>query len=153
MIELKPPFRHESALQGPALKVFLAGTIEMGNSHDWQADVKEMLKDVPGLILFNPRRDDWDSSWDQEGPEVIDQIEWELEHMEKSDIILMHFEPGTKSMITLLEFGLYCKSGKLVVHCPRGYERKTNVDVTGKRYGTRFIHHIAEIASILKEIK
>lgn len=35
--------------------VFLAGTIEMGNSVDWQAKAIRRLQDMP-INIFNPRR-------------------------------------------------------------------------------------------------
>lgn len=41
--------------------VFLAGTIEMGKSEDWQSDITSFFTDR-GWGVFNPRRDDWDSN-------------------------------------------------------------------------------------------
>ena len=46
----------------------------------------------------------------------------------------MYFDPNTKSPISLLELGLFAKSGKLIVYCPEGFWRKGNVDVVCKRY-------------------
>ena len=44
-------------------KVFLAGTIDMGNSRDWQAELFEEFKSRGGrYILFNPRQEHWDPS-------------------------------------------------------------------------------------------
>ena len=47
----------------------------------------------------------------------------------------MYFDPETKSPITLLELGLYARSGKLVVCCPHGFWRRGNVDIVCDRYG------------------
>ena len=44
--------------------VFLAGSIEMGNADNWQEKATKTFIDK-GWIVFNPRRDDWDSSWEQ----------------------------------------------------------------------------------------
>lgn len=46
------------------LSVFLAGSIEMGSAENWQARVERELADYD-VLIFNPRRDDWDSSWVQ----------------------------------------------------------------------------------------
>jgi len=116
-------------------RLFLAGSIEMGAAEDWQTRLTEELFGVPGTI-FNPRRDDWDSSWVQEiGNEPFrEQVEWELEAMDAADLIALYLSPGTKSPITLLELGLHAKSGKLYVFCPEGFWRKGNVDIVCDRY-------------------
>ncbi|MBB6240061.1 hypothetical protein HDC90_004723 [Pedobacter sp. AK013] len=50
------------------VSMFLAGTIDMGHSVDWQqefihqANQEETLDDV---VVFNPRRKSWDHSWTQ----------------------------------------------------------------------------------------
>lgn len=49
--------------------VFLAGSIEMGAAVDWQADVIARLEAWPDserLVVLNPRRPDWDPSWEQD---------------------------------------------------------------------------------------
>ena len=116
-------------------KVFLAGTIEMGKSEDWQTKVSAILSDRPYTIL-NPRRDEWDSSWVQriENPQFYQQVNWELDALNKADIIILYLLPDTKSPISLLELGLYASSGKLLVCCPEGFWRKGNVEIVCERY-------------------
>ncbi len=115
--------------------VFLAGSIEMGKAVDWQAQVKELLKNTDWNIL-NPRRNDWDSSWVQsiENPQFREQVDWELNAQDNADRIFMYFAPETKSPISLLELGLYASSGKMIVVCPDGFWRKGNVEMVCKRY-------------------
>ena len=112
--------------------LFLSGSI----SERWQDKVVRLLKDTNWTIL-NPRRDDWDSSWVQsiDNAKFKEQVEWELEGMEKARDILMYFDPSTQSPITLLELGLFARSKKLVVVCPEGFWRKGNVDVVCRAYG------------------
>ena len=116
-------------------KVFLAGSIEMGRAGDWQQDVQDALADLD-VVLLNPRRADWNPEWRPEAdePEFRRQVEWELEALERADLVLMYFAPGTQSPITLLEFGLYARSGKLLLAAPAGYFRKGNLDITAERY-------------------
>lgn len=114
---------------------FLAGSIEMGKAEDWQASMT-MFFESNGIGVFNPRRNDWDSSWKQEfeNPQFFQQVNWELDALDKSDIIVMYFSPDTKSPISLLELGLYATSKKIFVVCPGGFWRKGNVDIVCAKY-------------------
>ncbi|SFL18787.1 nucleoside 2-deoxyribosyltransferase domain-containing protein [Lysobacter sp. cf310] len=118
------------------LKVFLAGSIDMGGSENWQARVEQALADE-GVVLLNPRREDWNPAWKPSAaePEFRKQVEWELSALNRADVILMYFAPASQSPITLLELGLHAPSGKVLLACPEGYWRKGNVDITADRYG------------------
>ncbi len=132
---IKPP----SVIYKPTLPaVFLAGTIDMGKSEDWQSTAEQKLSNIDDLIVYNPRRDNWDSTWAQSfnNPNFVEQVNWELDAMIASDMIFMYFAPDSKSPITLLELGLHASGGKLMVCCPEGYWRKGNVDIVCAR------HHI-----------
>jgi hypothetical protein len=117
------------------VSVFLAGSIEMGSAVDWQSDLGECFS-KKGFVVFNPRRDDWDSSWQQkfESPQFYQQVNWELNALDQADYIIMYFDPNTKSPISLLELGLYATSKKLWVICPDGFWRKGNVDMVCNKY-------------------
>jgi hypothetical protein len=116
--------------------VFLAGSIEMNNCVDWQAQFCDRMQEFNGFI-FNPRRLAWDNSWKQEltNPLFHEQVSWELTAQDNAQYIYMYFDPATKSPISLLELGLYATSKKLIVGCPDGFWRKGNVDVVCQRYG------------------
>lgn len=133
-IQFKAPQRGWENLSMP--KVFLAGSIEGGSAAPWQAEVAQALAGYP-LILLNPRRDSWLESLAQSIDEPIfrEQVEWELEGLEKADFILMYFDPATRSPITLLEFGLHVQSDKLMVGCPAGFWRQANLAVTCAWHG------------------
>lgn len=114
------------------VSVFLAGSIEQGKAENWQDRVVRELTDW-NVILLNPRRDDWDSSWEEkiENTQFNNQVTWELEHIEASTFMVIYFDPKTKSPITLLELGISAKikPDKLIVCCPEGFWRKGNVDI------------------------
>jgi len=117
--------------------IFLAGSIEMGMAVDWQQSIADALYDIDGVQLLNPRRDDWDSSWAQtiENPQFAEQVRWELTALEKSDLIIYYFAPGTQSPISLLELGLYANHTKNIwVCCPEGFWRKGNIEIVCQRY-------------------
>lgn len=140
---LKPPA--PLAVVGPS--VFLAGSIEMGLAGRWQEVLERALADLDVLIL-NPRRDEWDSSWAQsiDNPVFREQVEWELAAQEQASVIAMYFAPDTRAPITLLELGLAARSGKLIVCCPEGYWRKGNVDVVCARYGIPTVRDLEALA-------
>lgn len=114
--------------------VFLAGSIEMGTAIDWQQKVIDYspIKNLP-ITIYNPRRKDWDSSWPQDlsfAP-FREQVEWELNSLEKSSIAFFYFAPGTKSPISLMELGLMLgKWHPTVVCCPKEFWRWANVKIT-----------------------
>lgn len=126
----------------PLTNIFIAGTIDMGNSPDWQKDVIEYL-DCPEVQLANPRR-----VIGPQNPEEIEfQILWELNQIKKADAVFMNFVPGSKSPITLLELGICLMKPELilVVVCPPTYSRYQNVKLTVeefKRSNVRFAESV-----------
>jgi hypothetical protein len=127
----------------------------MGDSIDWQSKVQEELKAFD-IVIYNPRRDDWDSSWKQDptpGTNFHGQVTWELDHIEKADIVVFYFDPKTKSPITLLELGKCLgEKKKILVACPDGYFRKGNVVITCKRNDVDVLNSLSEVISKLKKI-
>lgn len=113
--------------------LFLAGSIEMGTAEKWQDRVCKFFE-YSEITILNPRRDDWDSSWEQKesNDQFREQVMWEIKGQEVADYILMYFDPNTKAPITLLELGLFAESEKLIVVCPDGFWRKGNVEVVCK---------------------
>lgn len=133
-----------------SIKIFLAGSIEMGNAVDWQTKVVKELNDfTKDLIFLNPRRDSWDSSWVQsiENEKFYEQVTWELDALDKSDYIFMYFDPNTKSPISLLELGLYASTRKLIVACPDGFWRKGNVEVVCERFDIPLLNNLDDLIS------
>jgi hypothetical protein len=126
--------------------VFLAGSIEMGVAVNWQQRV-EMALAGTDILIFNPRRDDWDASWVQsiDNAQFREQVEWELAAQEKANVIAMYFDPSTKSPISLLELGLFARTGKMIVCCPDGFWRKGNVDIVCSRYGVQQVNSLSAL--------
>lgn len=145
---IKPP----SSLQD-GFSVFLAGSIELGYADNWQTSLEEKLSGMD-IVIFNPRRDDWDSSWSQSkiNPEFREQVEWELAALEKANLIAMYFEPNTKSPVSLLELGLFARSEKMVVCCPEGFWRKGNVDIVCETYGVRRVESLTDLTEYILRI-
>jgi len=152
MLEVKAPGNWEH--YDPACTVFLSGSIDMGDAPDWQAIISDGLSDIDKLILLNPRRDDWDSSWVQsfEDARFVEQVEWELNALDKADYCVHYFAPGGTAPISLLELGLrlYLYPKRSIVCAPEGFWRKGNVEITSRYYGATYVQDIQSVVEILK---
>lgn len=118
--------------------VFLAGSIDNGSAVDWQKKVEQAFDGHEGTF-FNPRRDKWlpDLKQDINEPVFNFQVNWELDHIEDSDVVFFYFAPDSKAPITLLELGFTDGTGKIdiIVCCPEGYWRRGNVQIVCDRRG------------------
>lgn len=109
--------------------VFLAGTIDNGNSSNWQEELIEKCRNLD-VTFYNPRRKEWNTTLEEMGY----QIKWEQDHLDRADIIIMCLLDDSKSPISLLELGLYAQSGRLKVFCNPEFYRYTNVKLTCQKY-------------------
>lgn len=145
MIEIQAPNKKE--LWNTGETVFLAGSIEMGKAENWQQRFIEGVSHL-NLVVFNPRRDDWDSSCVQsiDNPQFNEQVNWELDHITRAENVVFYFDPNTMSPITLMELGWVAALPKMqrpwpyaprrvYVCCPPGYWRKGNVDIMCAKVG------------------
>ena len=113
--------------------IFLAGGIT--DCVNWQMDLVFELKnlndsglfDLGGLVIFNPRRDNFDVM-DMEA--IIEQIKWEHKALEKCDICSFFF-PASESVqpITLYELGRHLGDHTSVVTIQKGYKRAEDVKI------------------------
>jgi hypothetical protein len=140
MIIITPEeIKNKGANKIVAKSVFLAGTIDNGNSLNWQdKTIIELINlGVKNLEVYNPRREHWNSNPTKK--EMEKQIKWEQEHLDKVDVIAMVLLDDSKSPISLLEMGLYAKSDKLVVFCTPNFYRWDNVRLTCEKYNIELV--------------
>ena len=130
--------------------VFLAGSIGANAEltelcKDWQTDMAQYFLEM-GIGSFNPRRKDWNNSWTQEfeNPQFYQQVNWELDALERADHILLYLVPETMSPISLLELGLHASDKNLYVVCPNGFWRKGNVDIVCNKYNIPLFESLDE---------
>ncbi len=126
------------------LKIFLAGTIDMGNSVDWQAATIDRFRQrgTGRYLFFNPRRA---TGLDGTKEDLHYQIRWELEHLERADVIIMYILGTSKSPISLLEMGIHIHSGKLLVACEPDFYRYDNLKITCEYYGIPLYNSLDEL--------
>ena len=133
-------------------RVFLGGTIDMGQSDDWQTWLIEKLAGLPRVDILNPRRRQWAPDWEQslDCPEFVEQVRWEFDAMQVADTIVMYFAPGSRSPISIGEVYLNAHRGSsVVVCCPTGFWRKGNIDILCLRYGLHQVDSLEDLAAFL----
>ena len=131
--------------------VFLAGSIDMGKAVNWQQQVTDAMLGMDVTVL-NPRRDDFDPKLEQsiDNPPFVEQVEWELDALEKADVIAVYFDPKGHAPITLMELGLHARANKLVVCCPEGYWRRANVQIVCRKYRIPFTDSLQTLIDTVK---
>jgi hypothetical protein len=104
--------------------LFLAGGIT--NCPDWQAEMIDYLKDIPDLVIYNPRREGKFSKSHEE-----EQIAWEYLHLLNASLISFWFARGSLNPIVLYELGMWGNSRQrpIFVGVDPEYERKADVMV------------------------
>lgn len=148
-------------------RIFLGGSIDMGSSVDWQKKLPEDImakfeelkyENISTDFLFvNPRRKDWDSSWEQkyDNPQFNHQVNWELDRILESDLVVFNILPESKSPISLLEIGLCAGKGiPTIVLCPDEFYRSGNVEIVCRRFPTLqlFKNYDSFVNAIMREI-
>jgi len=95
------------------------------------------------------------SSWTQsiEDDNFREQVEWELNALEKADKIVVYIDPKTKSPITLMEIGLHAHSNKMCVCCPEGFYRKGNIDVVCNKYNIPMVDDVDGLVKFILDGK
>lgn len=166
MTALFPPQRNLPEYSDHSI-VFLGGSIEMGKAEDWQKRITQAIEAIdPNILVCNPRRPDWDSTWEQraDNPNFAEQVHWELDHLQRANVVVFYFQPNTMSPITLMELGHTLADNKLsqdtlnnpnqtiVVCCPDGFWRKGNVDIICQRYGIEVHNTLEDMEQRLKDV-
>jgi hypothetical protein len=110
--------------------VFLAGGIT--DCPEWQDEIIKKLKPFDDAILFNPRR----KNFPIEDPNAAkEQITWEFDALEQSDIFSMWFCKGKSDQpICMYELGrnvaLHIKNiDSIVIGVEKGYKREQDVRI------------------------
>ena len=109
------------------LSIFLAGGIT--DCPNWQKEIIQMFKN-DGVILFNPRRDNFPI----DDPNAAnEQITWEHNYLRKADVILFWFPKETMCPIVLYELGTWSMSDKpIFVGMDSDYKRRQDVEIQTK---------------------
>lgn len=129
--------------------IFLAGTT---TAPDWREALVASFSRQP-ITILNPLRRDWDSSWkeDEAFAPFREQVRWELDMQERSDLVVIYFGPDTDAPVSLLELGLCARSGKAVVVCHPDYRKRGNVQIVCGRYGIKMMDSLEGLAEAVMD--
>jgi len=133
--------------------IFLAGAIDQGQAENWQEKVTQALSQFD-ITILNPRRDNWDPDMPQtpDNPQFREQVEWELDAQEASDMVLFVFTKDSKAPITFLEFGLFAPKKEAVVCAEEGFYRQGNLDIVAERHKVPMYHNLDEMIGDLQTV-
>ena len=126
------------------ITVFLGGGIT--GCSDWQSKVIEELENLSSLynmddvVIFNPRREDFDIS---DPGASIEQIEWEHKYLKDCDVFTMYFEASDSPQpICMYELGKHQSKDRTAITVQKGYLREEDVLIQSKLDG-RWVNYVA----------
>ena len=128
----------ETDTEAPARSLFLAGPSPRGNGeYDWRKEACQHLAHIgfDGTVFIPlPRDGAYQTDYDHAA-----QIDWELEHLEKSGTIVFWIPRDLKTLpgfTTNVEFGRFSRSGRALLGYPVSAPRM------------RYLHHIADLDGV-----
>ena len=130
--------------------IFLAGTIDMGSSENWQKKITDVLADYD-VDIYNPRRDDWDASWEQSASseQFRKQVCWEQQALRDARLRIFVILGNSKSPITLLELGQFINKPGIVC-CEPDFYRRGNVEIVCNLAGMTLVNLVDELVTYLQ---
>jgi len=121
--------------------IFLGGSIEMNFAKEWQIELTQKLSTYNfDIRILNPRRDDYDAGQKQsiDNPYFKEQVTWELDGLDRADLIVMYLQPDTLSPISMMEIGLYINTldwnKQMIICTPNGFWRRGNIEILVDRF-------------------
>lgn len=70
--------------------------------------------------------------------------------MEDATVIAVFFSAVSLAPITMLELGLFARTGKVVVACQKGYPKRGNVQVVCKRFDIPFLETLEDLQATVE---
>lgn len=140
------------------IALYLGGTIGVSTVDRWRDDIKDDLKDVDDLVIFDPVIPNWVNVRNSKEKKfnLNKQINWELEAQEDSDYIVYYFSPYAKASFAFLELGFfstkpptYTSASNIIVCCPKGFWKKDYIDVFCERYNIENVETLSELRLLL----
>ncbi|TVY28571.1 hypothetical protein LHYA1_G001927 [Lachnellula hyalina] len=146
---IKAPTPLPPSLSSPT--IFLSGTISPPPAPTWQSTLSTSLSHLAVTIL-NPLRPDWDASWRENRSDArfVTQVNWELDGLERADVVVVYFGAEAKAPVTLLELGLVVGRGKrVVVCCEDGFWKRGNVELLCEKMGVAYVGSLEELRRVV----
>lgn len=121
------------------VKIFLGGSIDLGNAPDWQNSVSKYIEKswgVGDITIYNPRR------LNEFTPDLeTEQAAWSICMINISDYILMHLAGDGASPISTLELGMFITDPRLYLSISDEYSRKEIIEYHYNCFGIGQIYN------------
>ncbi|EHK26888.1 uncharacterized protein TRIVIDRAFT_33632 [Trichoderma virens Gv29-8] len=132
--------------------IFLAGNASPTGEADWRQTLTEALSSLP-ITIYNPYRNDWDATWREDGSDKrwSEQVGWELEMLDKADLVVVFFHGGSLAPISMLELGMCIRSRKVIVCAMPDYPKRGNVEAVCRRHEVKFVSSEQDLKDAVKE--
>lgn len=125
--------------------IFLAGS--MGNWREQVLNHFESFSDT--LVFLDPTRNDWTEDWNSE--QIKEQIFWELNGIQQTNLTAIYFEREAQAPISLLELGLavHCKDS--IICCEEGFWKENNVRNTADFFSITCVKSLEEFCAVIEQ--
>lgn len=147
------------------LKIYLSGSLDLGGkSTPWQQKFinglskltvkhpnKPELPDYTGFkfLVFNPLVPvNGEPSVDN--PEFVQKLNWELEMMERSDVIFCNFLKKSVLISAISGYLLNAQTGKVICRCPIECNFYPQVKVLSDKYGIPLLGNSGSLIDAMK---
>lgn len=142
--ESKIIYAYEEAADDSLSSIFLAGPSPRGEDNfNWRPEAIKKLQDFGfggNIFVPLPREGYW-------AEDYTDQVEWELEHLEKATVIIFWIPRDLKTLpafTTNVEFGMFLKSGKIVLGFPTGARKMKYLEYVARKNNVRVFNTLEE---------
>jgi hypothetical protein len=149
------------------LRVFLAGSIDMGSAVDWQSELIERASsfDDKYVTFYNPRRSKvFSGEQSLYNDDFAGQVNWEIDHIDRANIVVFYITAESKAPITMFELGYFMgktmddanresvdQKPRVVVGVEQGFWRRGNIEVMCDRFGVQLYDNLDDVASVLED--
>ena len=149
MVRIITPDDNTYIIKKNEFVIFLGGTIENGLSKNWQEDYIRVISELcdrfqKDIVICNPRREKFHID------EIEKQIQWELNHLDRADIVLMNLLSHSASPISLMELGAYKE--KIICLCKKNFYRYLNVYLTCQHHNIKFTNNENKFKKFISDI-
>ena len=105
------------------------------------------------ILLFNPRREKWDSTLTQsiDNSSFLQQVTWEQHHLNIADFRIFYFTKDSKAPITFMELGqMITRPG--IICCENGFYRTGNLEINAILHGMPIVDNMDALVKYLKVV-
>lgn len=163
LLELNVQDSLDESLSENYLKIFLSGPIDLNNTFDWHSKfisgVSRLVDPKEGdprlnnnkYIILNSKIDISNPDISLENPEFVSKIQWELQMIDKSDVIFCNFLKKSKSPFGMNGFMLSAMSNKIIVRCLEEYMYYPYIKLITDTYNIPLLGDTSTIIDVLFE--